>query len=150
MFRVFEHLAGLTPAGETDMTASMRRFAQESGRSGLVVVISDFFAPGGYEEAIKLLRYNGHEVFVVQVCDPMEARPETSGDLRLVDAETGRERTATVTAAVIRDYQAAFEAHGSALERFCVQQQTGCVRTLTDVPFDELILEVFRRGKFLH
>ena len=150
VFRVFSHLEGLEARGETDFTGSMRKFVQEQPQRGLVVVISDFFAPGGYQEGVKLLRYNGHEVFVVQVCEATEARPGMTGDFRLVDAETGRERPAAVTAAVLRDYQAGFEAHGKALERFCLEQQTGCVRTLTEQPFEELILGVFRRGKFLH
>ncbi len=150
IFSVFAFLSKLQPAGETDMTRSVRRFVQEHPRRGLVVLLSDFFAPGGYEEAIKLLRYNGHEVFVLQVCQTREARPDMTGELRLVDAETGRHRPANVTAAVLRDYQAAFVEHGRGLERFCLEQQTGCVRTLTDVPFEELVLGVFRRGKFLH
>ena len=157
IFRVFDFLTRLSPAGGTDMTASVRRFVHEHTHRGLVVVISDFFDPpprrgdpAGYEEALKLLRYNGHEVFVVQVCDTSDARPDLVGDLRLVDVETLTSRPATVTKAVLRDYERGFDDYRRTLERFCTSQGTGCVSTLTDVPVEDLILGVFRQGKFLH
>ena len=150
IFRVLEFLTGLDASGPTDMTASARRFVQEYTRTGLVVLISDFFAPGGYQDAVKLLRYNGHEVFAVQICDVRDARPDMTGDLRLVDAETGLTRSATVTRNVLVEYGREFDRYCMDLERFCMAQQTGCIRTLTDVPFEELILEAFRRGRFLH
>ncbi len=149
IFRVFDFLAALTPAGETNMEGSFRAFAARTKRRGLAVVVSDFFDPHGYERGLKLLRHNRFETFALQILSPDEARPNVKGDLRLLDAETGEERIATVSPEVLRDYERAFEEYGRKLDDFCGSIQVGLIRTLTDVPFEDLILRVFREGKFL-
>ena len=68
---------------------------------------------------------------------------------RQMDAETGEERIATVSPEVLRAYECEFEDYGRRLDDFCTSIQSGLVRTLTSVPFEDLILKVFREGKFL-
>ncbi len=149
IFRVFDFLAAIEGGGETDMEASFRAFAAQTKRRGLAVVVSDFFDPHGYERGLKLLRHNRFETFAVQICSADEAHPAIKGDLRLLDAETGQERIATVSPDVLKAYERAFEDYGRKLDDFCASIQAGFVRTLTSVPFEDLILRVFREGKFL-
>lgn len=149
IFRVFDFLAAVSPGGETDMEASFRAFAAQTKRRGLAVIVSDFFDPRGCERALKLLAHNRFEIFAVQVCSPEDARPNVKGDLRLLDAETGEQRIATVTPAVLDAYERAFEDYGRKLDDLCASLQAGFVRTLTSVPFEDLVLRVFREGKFL-
>lgn len=150
IFRILRALEELAPGGPTDLAASMRDFVHRFPHKGMAVVVSDFFDPAGCEPGLKLLRHHGHETFVLQVCDVTDAHPEQLGDLRLRDRESDRERAATVTTAVLRDYERAFADFVAGLERFCLSQEIGHIRTLTDVPFEELILRVFRQGQFLH
>ena len=149
IFRVLEFLSATPPGGETDMETSFREFAARTKRRGLAVVVSDFFDPHGYERGLKLLRHNRFETFAVQICSPEEAHPNVKGDLRLLDAETGEERIATVSPEVLRAYEREFEDYGRRLDDFCTSIQSGLVRTLTSVPFEDLILKVFREGRFL-
>ncbi len=149
IFRVFDFLSAVAPGGETNMEASFRAFAAQTKRRGLAVVVSDFFDPHGYERGLKLLAHNRFEVFAVQVCSPEDAHPNVRGDLRLRDAETGEERVATVSPEVLAAYERAFEDYGRKLDDFCASIQAGFVRTLTSVPFEDLVLRVFREGKFL-
>jgi len=149
IFRVFEFLGAARAGGETNIETSFRNFVHQTRRTGLVAVVSDFFDPHGYERGLKLLRHHRFETFAVMVCDPVEARPGIKGDLRLLDTETGEERLATVSPAVLRSYEEAFEEYCRHLEDFCTTIQAGFIRTLTSVPFEELVLQVFRQGKFL-
>ena len=149
IFRVFEFLGAARAGGETNIETSFRNFVHQTRRTGLVAVVSDFFDPHGYERGLKLLRHHRFETFAVMVCDPVEARPGIKGDLRLLDTETGEERLATVSPAVLRSYEEAFEEYCRHLEDFCTTIQAGFIRTLTSMPFEELVLQVFRQGKFL-
>lgn len=149
VFRVFEFLGAIQPGGETDMESSFRSFVHQTRRRGLAVVVSDFFDPHGYGRGLKLLRHNRFETFALQVCDPAEAHPAVKGDLRLLDTETGEERLATVSPQVLRAYEREFEEYCERLEGYCTSIQTGFIRTLTSTAFEELVLKVFRQGKFL-
>jgi hypothetical protein len=149
IFRVFEFLAAVRAEGLTDMEASFKSFVHQAHRRGLAVLVSDFFDPHGYERGLKLLRHNRFEVFALQVCDPFEANPSVKGDLRLVDTETGEEQIVTVSPTVVAAYEREFEDYCRRLETFCTSIQTGFIRTLTSTPFEDLVLKVFRQGRFL-
>ena len=49
LFRLFETLESVQPEGKSDLTCSLREYADYSRTSGLAVVLSDCFDPGGYE-----------------------------------------------------------------------------------------------------
>jgi uncharacterized protein (DUF58 family) len=149
IFRVLEFLESVDAGGRTDMEASFRTFVHRTRRRGLAVVVSDFFDPKGYGPALKMLRHRRFETFILQVCDPSEAHPPLKGELRLRDTETAEERVVAVSPEVLRAYEREFEEYCERLEDFCVSIQAGFIRTLTSRPFEELVLNVFRKGKFL-
>jgi len=148
-FRVFEFLTAVDAGGLTDMESAFKTFVHQTHRRGLAVVVSDFFDPHGYTRGLKMLRHHRFETFALQVCDPAEAHPSVKGDLRLVDTETGEERLATVSPQVVEAYEREFEQYCRHLEEFCTSIQSGYIRTLTSVPFEDLVLKVFRQGRFL-
>ena len=63
--------------------------------------------------------------------------------------ETGDEREVTVTAKVLERFAAAYKDYLTEVERFCAGHQVAYVNADVTVPFDELVLRVFRRGGFL-
>src|SRR6188472_280355 len=67
IFRVFEALEQLETSGPTDLRESCKVFASRPRQLGLVVIISDFLDPGGFEHGLKILRTLGHDVFAVQI-----------------------------------------------------------------------------------
>jgi hypothetical protein len=67
----------------------------------------------------------------------------------LVDAEDRMKRDITVTPALLRAYRAEFERHCKALENYCERYEIGYVRSITDYPFEDLVLRIFRQGRFL-
>jgi uncharacterized protein (DUF58 family) len=80
-----------TPIAKTapDLNAALRAAGPLARRRGLVVVISDFLAPDGWDRHLKTLRAR-HEVLAVEVLDRRELELPPVGLLTLVDPETGR------------------------------------------------------------
>lgn len=149
IFKVFRFLTGLQAEGTTSLEDTLKSFVAQNKRRGLAVLISDLYDPAGFERGINVLRYNKFDPFVVHITDPADRAPGLSGDVLLYDCETGDEREVTVTAAVLRKYQEAYDAYLGEIERFCSGHTVPYTRADVGVPFDELILRVFRRGGFL-
>jgi uncharacterized protein (DUF58 family) len=149
IFRVFEFLRSCEIGGRTDLAGCARTFVAQHKRRGLAVLISDFYDPRGFEEGINTLRYNRFEPFVLQAYDLREASPQLHGDLSLVDCETGETREVTVSRALLDAYRREHEKYCKELEQFCTARAVPFFRTHTQVPFDELVLRIFRTGGFL-
>lgn len=149
IFKVFDFLNGLEPGAQTSLRDAFRTFVTQNKRRGIAVVISDFYDPSGFEEGLNFLRYHKFEPLVVHLSDDRELDDNFRGDLQLVDCETGDIADVTVTAAMMKQYRAAFEAFCERLEEYCVKRQILYFRAPIQVPFDELILRVFRAGGFL-
>lgn len=139
------------PAGEekTRLLPSLRAFAGRMKRRGLVFVISDFFDPAGYEEALGILRYNHFDLHLIQVLEPSELDPQQTGDLRLIEAETGAAFEVTANDSLLRQYRAEVARFLDGLNTFCLQRGLGYARALTDVPFEDLVLRVLRDGRIV-
>lgn len=149
IFRVFEFLRRVKASGDTDLKSALRTFVAQHKRRGLAILISDLYDPAGFEEGINVLRYNKFEPFVLHVVDKRDGGPELRGDVVLYDVETGDEREVTVTPAVLAKFRAEYDAYLARVERFCVTHQVSYFRADVEMPFDELVLRVFRRGGFL-
>lgn len=149
IFKIFEFLRGVQAGGTTSMAECLRKFVHQNKRRGLVVVISDFYDPRGFEDGINALRYNRFEPFVLQVYDQKEAAPSLHGDLSLVDCETGEVKEVTISRSLLEAYMREHEKFCGELSEFCTGRAIPYFRTHTGVPFDELVLRIFRAGGFL-
>jgi uncharacterized protein (DUF58 family) len=149
IFSVLEFLRGVEVGGLTQLGSCMDQFVHRYKRRGLAVVISDFYDPRGFEEGINELRYNKFEPFVLQVFDPKEASPSLHGDLTLVDCETGETKEITISRSLLEAYKQEHEKYMNELSQYCTARAIPYFRTTTQVPFDELILKIFRQGGFL-
>jgi uncharacterized protein (DUF58 family) len=135
--------------GTTALLPSLRAFAQRMKRRGLVFVISDFLDPAGYDEALSILRYHQFDVHIVQVFDPAELRPATTGDLRLTECETGEICEVTANESMLARYHEQVDVFLRELEAFCLRRGIGCAMATTEIPFEDLVLRVLRDGVLL-
>ena len=84
--------AGVAPDGTADpagLATALRRIARLARRPGLVVVVSDFRDPGGWQRPLRALA-SRHEVVCVVITDPRETELPDAGTTVMVDPETGR------------------------------------------------------------
>jgi uncharacterized protein (DUF58 family) len=149
IFRVFEMLERMESGGDTDLRETFKQFAGRTRQQGLAVVISDFLDPHGFEPGLKTLSAMGHDVFVVHVASAADRICDVLGEVRFVDAETGVVRDVEVTPALAEAYADAWHRHAVSLERFCGRYNLGHVRADAETPFAEVILDAFRKGRFL-
>lgn len=149
IFNIFRFLSEMIPGGETDAQQSFKSYCAQARRRGLAVIVSDLLDPHGFERGLDVLRHFRHDIFVIQVASREEIDPSLAGELQLVDAETGGSRHVTITPSLAAAYRAEFARYCEAIEAYCTRYELGYVRTSTEVPFEELVMKVFRQGRFL-
>jgi uncharacterized protein (DUF58 family) len=138
-------LENLEPQGtDTDLAPAMREFLRRKQRNGLAVVVSDLFAPKGYEAGLDQLRHRRYEPHVIQLHDPSEANPSFLGDVELFDIENDSSRKVTVTEKQLATYKRLFSEHQRGVARYCNNYGMGCTQATTAIPFDELVLQMMR------
>jgi len=133
--------------GAVNLDAALAAAARRSARAGIAVVISDWFAPEGYEDGLRALQGRGHEVTAIQVLAPDELVPPLAGDLKLVDVETGLPQDVTVDAAMLDLYRQRLEAWQAALHAYCTRRGIHFVAASTGTPWEQLILAELRRAR---
>jgi len=146
---LFEFLSRISPAGVSDLTATMRRYVYRTKRRGLLILISDLWFPGGYEEGLKLARYHRFEPFVVHLVSDDEVTPTVRGDVRLVEVESQTAAEVSVDGPALEAYARARDAYFAGIERFCLRHQIDYLRAATSIPFDDLVLRYLRIGGLL-
>jgi uncharacterized protein (DUF58 family) len=149
MVSVFSLLEQMEAAGTTDLGQACRQFASRPRLRGLTIVISDFLDPHGVEAGLKMLRTLGHDVLLVHIRSLLDREPGTPGQARFVDAETGESRDIDVTPGLAAAYANAWREHDRRLEQFCERYNTGYLRADTDRPFEEVVMDAFRQGRFV-
>lgn len=146
IFKVFRFLRGLDADGRTGTADAMKTFVAQNRRRGVAILISDLYDPSGFEAGINTLRYHKFEPYVIQVYDPVEVRPPLHGDVQLVDNETGETREVTITPRVLERYAKAHAAYRARIDDFCTQKHVPHHAVSTEIPFDQAILDILRRG----
>lgn len=146
IWRIFEFLEGLPVADETDLNRSLRDFGRYRRGPGIVFVISDFLAPGGYREGLSHLRAMGQEVIAIQVLSADEVAPEMAGDLRLVDVESGLAQDVSVTPGLLRAYRERLAAYTGEIEDFCRRRESAFLQVLSSDKADEVVARSLRRA----
>ena len=149
IFKIFRFLSEIAPGGETDARESFKSYATSGRRRGLAVVISDCFDREGFETAVDILRHSGHDVFVIHIASHEEFEPQVKGELVLVDSENNFSREIAVTPALLSAYHSEYNRFCELVESYCGKYRLGYVRVLTDYPFEDLVMKVFRQGRFL-
>jgi len=150
ILRLLRFLEEQQPSGaDTRLERAASVLTRGGARGGLVIVLSDFLDPLGFERALDRLRYHQYEIFLVHLIDPWDAEPQWAGDLELVDAETGERRLVTVREADLQRYRATFDAFIESLAQYARQYGLSYLRTSTETPYDELILKIMRRAGWL-
>lgn len=141
---LFRCLETLSPEGRTSLDRSLTRFAAATKQRGLAVLLSDLLDPG-WQAGLKALLARGHQVAVVHVLSPDELHPDLTGDLRIIDSETGAATEMSVSPQLLARYHAALDA-------FCVDAASVCRRYGVDYlrassadSWEDTVLKALRR-----
>jgi uncharacterized protein (DUF58 family) len=148
--KVLPFLRGLEDAptfgADTNFTACAREFQARHRRKGIIVVISDFLFPSGFDDGLKFLQWNKHEVFCLQVQDDNDTKCDWKGDVELTCVETGQHQRLTITPREARLYEQAVADWNDSLRKCCAKRGIGLASTTPAVPFETVITDILRRG----
>ncbi len=147
--QVYRWLEQANAVGDTDLEAACKGFAGVVRAKGIVLVVSDFLAPGGWKRGLDLLRHARFEVGILQISTPEEAEVPSRGEVVLEDRETGQLRRIRVTERIAADYHAAFIAHGQALQDYARAHNLFYAHGRSDQPFEQMVLRTMRAERFL-
>lgn len=148
--KVLPFLRGLEDAttfgSDTNFTACAREFQARHRRKGIIVVISDFLFPSGFDDGLKFLQWNRHEVFCLQVQDENDTKCDWKGDVELTCVETGQRQRLTITPREAKLYEQAVADWNESLRKCCAKRGIGLASTTPRVPFEAVITDILRRG----
>ncbi len=137
--------AGTQP-GDTDFNNACKLFQARYRRRSVVIVISDFLFPGGFDEGLSFLQWHKHDVYCLQVQNEDDTRCQWKGDVELECVETGQQRRLTITSREAALYEAAVQQWNEQLKRSCARRGIGLASTTPEVAFDHVIQDILRRG----
>jgi uncharacterized protein (DUF58 family) len=135
----------MSATGLTDLNQSLRQYALRARRPGLLLLISDLLSPGGYREGLAAIQGRGYEASLIHLLSPDEAEPSLSGDLTLLDVETGETAELTLDTTTLSVYRERMAAWQAAIAEECIRRQIHYVPVLTTTPWDVLVLQTLRQ-----
>jgi uncharacterized protein (DUF58 family) len=143
-------LSGIAPVGLVDLNAGLAGCVPERAPAGmLAVVISDFLTPAGVGDGLEALRARVGDLAVIHLVAPDELEPRLSGELELIDAESGAALELGLSMATLSAYRARFEEWLEDRARDCQRRGLRYVRLRTDTPLATAVLSDLRRGGLL-
>ncbi|MFT5469720.1 MAG: hypothetical protein ACI8UO_004842 [Verrucomicrobiales bacterium] len=110
---------------DTDFTACSREFQARRKRKGVVIVISDFLFPSGFEHGLKFLQFHRHDLFCLQVQDEQDQKCDWKGDVNLHCIETSQNQRVTISPTEARAYEKAVADWNEDLRSSCSRRNIG-------------------------
>lgn len=132
--------------GDTNFTACTREFQARHRRKGVVIVVSDFLFPSGFDQGLKFLQWHRHDVFCLQVMDDNDTKCDWKGDMTLECCETAATQRVTISPTEARKYEAAVVEWNESLRKECARRSIGLASTTPEIPFERVIQDILRRG----
>ena len=140
-------LAKVKPKGPTDIAGNLRRVAAMVKNKCLLMLFSDLLSdPDPILDAIRMLRFAGHDVIIFHVLDEAEVNFPFDGMCDLREPESGQ--TLLVDAAGIRaDYLDAMKELRDRYRRECRAAGADFVELDTSMRFDRALVEYLAQRK---
>lgn len=149
LLRLLAGLERAEPRARTNFMEPLRHIQGLLRRRGIVVILSDFYAPSAeLIRAIEPLRMRGNEVVLFHILDPRELQPRLGAPTVLVDLET-RARIEVSPEYAVKEYGARISRHIETLRESAQRAGLGYQLLPTDRPLDHALREylTLRQGR---
>lgn len=128
----------------TTLDVSLRDYALRARRPGLLILLSDLLSPRDFRDGLSAIQARGYEIAVLHLLSPDELSPDLTGDLKLIDIETGEAAEVTVDSLLLEEYTARLEAWQAGIRAFCSQRGIHYTAVVTDTAWEGIILQSLR------
>jgi uncharacterized protein (DUF58 family) len=148
--KLFSFLESIEAEGPTALERGCSAHLMSHRAPGISVLISDFLDYEGFEGCLRTLGASSmSDVYAVHVLAPEEVDPQVSGDLKLLDSETGSAVEVSVSHSLLERYHARRERFCESIRRYCVSRGIGHVMACSDTSIERLTLDVLRKAGIL-
>lgn len=151
ILRVIWDLLSFEPArGGTDVGMALRYMTNAIKKRCTAFVLSDFIdcdqhGQPRFERALRIAS-SKHDVVALQVYDPREAELPNAGNVRLVDAETGKTVWVNTSSRRVREaYKAGWAEHAKLLRRTCSKAGVDMAALSTADDYVPPLVQLFKR-----
>ena len=143
LMTIFRSLQNVCVTDTTDLTRSLKEFAKRDLRNGLVILISDLFAPSGYEEGLLSLLYKGHSIGILHLLSSEDLSPSLEeGAYRLEDAETGEAFWIDEAVGPMAAYREHIDSYQEDLRTFCHRRGIYYSMTPATQPVEQILWDL--------
>jgi uncharacterized protein (DUF58 family) len=146
IFRIFRFLEKISSHGLTNINNAIKSFVTRNKRRGVCIFLTDLYDTETWRDGLSLLRYSHFETFLFHLIDTREFSPPVLGDVRIVDCETDEPMDVTISHGLLDAYREMLELHLKNVEDFSLKNEIVYFCPPIQMPFDELILNVLRKG----
>lgn len=143
-------LAKAEPSGPTDIAKNLKQFAAMVKHKSLVMLFSDLLTdPEPVIDAIRMLRFGGHDVIIFHILDEAEVHFPFNGMCDLRDPETD-EKMMVDAAGIRQDYLDALKEMRDNYKKSCRAVGADFVELDTSMRFDTALVEYLtqRQARF--
>lgn len=140
-----ERTAQTTQPGPTDLGRSLREVGRLVRRASLMIVISDFLAPDGWQPALATLAIR-HEVIAAWISDPREREIPDVGVVTFEDLENGSQLAVDTADARLRArFQAAADEQRQSVRNDLKRARVGIAELSTAADLMPQLVEFMKR-----
>lgn len=153
MFRfletIYQERGTISTQLTTDLIASLKSFSTLQHNPGMLFLISDMFSSSGYESGLLELSGRGFDVVVLHTLAPDEISPSFTGDLNLIDQESGEKIDVSVDNGIREAYRLRVEEWQENIYQTCLQRNIRYQGVSTDIPWEKFVLHELRKGNIV-
>jgi len=149
ILRLIQVLDELESGEQTALFPSLRAHGASAPPRALQILISDLMDPDGIDEALRQISGSRGESWLIHLLSKTEQDPQHNGDLRLRDIEDGSYVDVSFTSAVLEAYQRVLAAFREDVRKACARYRIQPVEVTSDIPFDQVVLEMLRHRRLL-
>ena len=141
---LFAYLQALKSGSAVDLAAHLRTYAATVRPLGPLLLLSDLM-DDGWADGLRALAAQGFDVTALQILSPAEMDPILTGDLKLVDIETGDTVEITADFDLLQRYRDNLHSWQAEIHNFCNARNMRYVPIDTAIPFEEVLFSLLRR-----
>lgn len=142
------YLEGISPAGETQLNASLLRVPVTAGR-GVCVLISDLLTDTGWTHGAASLLHRRQELSVLHLLSVQEIDPDFTGALQLIDSEGGPTCDVNLSLDALRHYHKTLNTFLHDQKEFCHSHSIPYLMLRGDMPLERDVLKALMQSGVL-
>ena len=131
------YLRAIRPQGNTNYFETARESLSAYPQRGLTIIISDFLDDADCFHPLQYMADFGHELLLIQLWGEEDRLPSDTGELELIDAETGAHVKIAVNDRTRSEYTNAFDKNAEQIKRLALRNGGRYAGLSTHMPIEE-------------